>query len=496
MTITTLFAAGAMLLGCNDKELLNPNVAFPAFSIIDGDTIKTRDDKAIKDKIKKYDKKGLFETFVVSDTVLAFKAPKKLKPAKLPDLTKHKNGNVPELKGKPFKLVAVGGSLTQGMRDGGIFNEGMLTSYPTLIANQMGIDFNNALFDPNEYNGLGRKVATSFNPTAGPVPKQSEVRNNLAVENGKLKQFKGQTDNYFLHDRGGKPLDELSKRFVSANHFFDPLKEGIPASFASQLKNNKLKFDLVFIEMGLQDIFGSDGLGGINELRWFELDDLESTKANSKVEIRASNMGLGGSSLYTSLFKLMVSQQINKGVVINCPDLEDLGFYRRNYLAEIEKLAKTYKTGTGLGDVQLVLATPQIDSLLSSKVNINSKPYISRQVNMPYSESVYVFLSSINRLFVKETVVQKNFISKRLSSFANMPLFDINTFYKEIHRGNITTIDGIKVDAKWPGGNFFSLDGIYPSAFGQAVIANEVIKTMNSFYKMDVPLIPCAEYLK
>lgn len=85
--------------------------------------------------------------------------------------------------------MAAGGNLTQGMRDGGIFNEGMLTSYPTLIANQLGIDFQNTLFDPSEYNGIGRKVSSSFNPTAGPVPKQKEVINNLAIEDGRVKNI-------------------------------------------------------------------------------------------------------------------------------------------------------------------------------------------------------------------------------------------------------------------------------------------------------------------
>lgn len=40
---------------------------------------------------------------------------------------------------------------------------------------------------------------------------------------------------------------------------------------------------------------------------------------------------------------------------------------------------------------------------------------------------------------------------------------------------------------------FFSLDGMYPSAIGQAMIANEVIKTINKAYNMDIPLISIRE---
>ena len=58
-----------------------------------------------------------------------------------------------------------------------------------------------------------------------------------------------------------------------------------------------------------------------------------------------------------------------------------------------------------------------------------------------------------------------------------------------------TTDDGVKVDPSWPNGNFFSTDGINPSAFGQSIIANEAIKALNKQYGMDIPLISTREYL-
>jgi hypothetical protein len=57
------------------------------------------------------------------------------------------------------------------------------------------------------------------------------------------------------------------------------------------------------------------------------------------------------------------------------------------------------------------------------------------------------------------------------------------------------TDDGIKVNGKWPEGNFYSVDGLFPTAFGQAVIANEVIKFINSQYKTDIPLVNTRDFL-
>ena len=48
--ITTLLAA-SLMLNCNPKEILEPTIDFPAFVVIDGDTIKTRDDKNIQKQI-------------------------------------------------------------------------------------------------------------------------------------------------------------------------------------------------------------------------------------------------------------------------------------------------------------------------------------------------------------------------------------------------------------------------------------------------------------
>ena len=77
----------------------------------------------------------------------------------------------------------------------------------------------------------------------------------------------------------------------------------------------------------------------------------------------------------------------------------------------------------------------------------------------------------------------------------NVPLVVINSLYTKILAGGYVTDDGVKVDASYPKGNFFSSDGIYPTAFGQAVIANEVIKTINNFYKTNIPLINTKEFL-
>lgn len=75
--------------------------------------------------------------------------------------------------------------------------------------------------------------------------------------------------------------------------------------------------------------------------------------------------------------------------------------------------------------------------------------------------------------------------------FFNYPIVDLNTIYDKILNNTYISDDGVRVESTL----FFSSDGIYPTAFGQSIIANEVIKALNTYYKMDIPLINTREYL-
>lgn len=69
------------------------------------------------------------------------------------------------------------------------------------------------------------------------------------------------------------------------------------------------------------------------------------------------------------------------------------------------------------------------------------------------------------------------------------PLVDFYGIYKQIVGGTYMTDDGFRIDPSYPNGNFFSSDGIHPTAIGQAVLANEVIKVLNKNFQAKIPLI-------
>lgn len=144
-----------------------------------------------------------------------------------------------------------------------------------------------------------------------------------------------------------------------------------------------------------------------------------------------------------------------------------------------------------IGDDIAYFPSSQIDSLLSPIVHVSLKPVINK--SMPLRVYSYQTPQNIDRY--KGLLIDYNTEKELLSKRFGYPIVDIYSLYEKIIKGTYITDDGIRADPSWSNGNFFSSEGIYPSAFGQAIIANEVIKILNNHYKTEIPLIRTADYL-
>jgi len=65
---------------------------------------------------------------------------------------------------------------------------------------------------------------------------------------------------------------------------------------------------------------------------------------------------------------------------------------------------------------------------------------------------------------------------------------DFNAYFKTIFNNGIV-INGITFTTTFVEGGLFSLDGVHPTSQGQAIIANEFIKVVNSNFSANLPLI-------
>lgn len=494
-----LLISALLMGGCNTHDPIATPVANADYSIIDGDTVKTVKTKDF-DKIYKYDNNSK-KYITVGDTIVTYREPKlHTPPAKDPDLTKIKNDKEPTLKGQPLKMIVVGGSMSAGVRDGGYFNEGILTSYTNLIARQMKLKkFEQPLFDATQYNGIGRKVKTGFNPTGGPIQKFNVIQNNLTgdylpdeqydYKKIKLPDYKGDPDNLAVpfNSRSFITVDgvdnSFKKRIVTAKNNF-----GKDISVLSHLKTRK--FDFFILETGI--------------------DDLIKFAHNEGGDIWATNVPIGAKD-YTfqdilsyeediriqpelRLIKEVLAPLSAKGVMFNIPDVLDFPYFlSKNYVLDYDPVVKeALLSRYGSDRFYCFKPSSKIDSLLSRKVHPALKPVINGTRLLATTDFISnnVYDSDLNDLQLGTKRMNDQLIN--FNKKYGYGIVDIRSLYKKIaSREGFNTDDGILINIA----NFFSNDGINPTILGQVVIANEVIKTINLTYKVDIPLISVREYL-
>jgi hypothetical protein len=92
---------------------------------------------------------------------------------------------------------------------------------------------------------------------------------------------------------------------------------------------------------------------------------------------------------------------------------------------------------------------------------------------------------------IESTIQQYNQIIAQDAAAVNMPVLDINSLLEYIHQNGIP-FGSITLTTRYNGG-IFSLDGVHPSNIGHAIIANAFLKTANSAFHLNAPLLTSAQ---
>jgi hypothetical protein len=459
------------------------------FTIVEGDSIKIRKEKLSSFRFNNWESAPL--SMIVGDTVLSYQGvPQLVKPAKLPDLSKVKTK---ELQGQPFRMVAVGEGFLSGYRDGGYFNEGMLTSLPNLLANQMGVEMKLPLFDKDDFNGFNRRVRTKYNPTGGPVPKYRLASNNTGIE-----QFNEITRFATLKKAGAERID---------NFAFANLRGGIfnPNELVARLElNERTKSDGKGVEnivlhskadfYVIHDVFeggfnsilnfvsGTGGNGGTPEIK--------GINGITSKDIRLNGPTPGVNPRILSYIRIREGGNLKFGVILNTPDYTDFPYLHWIKREDVVAVLQKYKTQIGMPgeDIGLILPSSEIDSLLGPNVNPNLKK--GMLLGKPLNTKNYVERNALN--YFKDKIVLLNQETAALAKDFNLAVVDVYSIYKKIHQGTYVSPDGSPVKVE----EFYSSDGVYPSAFGQAIMTNETIMAINRHYGLDIPLLDSKLFLK
>lgn len=453
-------------------------------------------------KLESYPKQTLLKEVYSGDTVVLYKPPKLNKlPDLKPNLSNLKNNDDADLKNKPLRMVCIGGGVTAGMRDGGYFNEGITTSYANLLARQMQLEqFRQPYFSEKAYNGYGRKTLTNNNPTNGVVPKFNLVTNNSAILEQKpdgtikIESFNNDTDNFAVPYSNLSvihPYNVVSPSNNTTTPFYALLHRIFPKPMTFTENVFRQKFDFFIYEIGfdylLQIIQKGSDIGHINIT--------PNAIFQPRSPFEPSDLG---TDIPTKFMRKIEDHNIQKGCILNVPDMTKFPYFKiidANMYNRLPESIFGIRSGFStelVSDEIYLLPTMEVDSLFSDRVPQNLKKGLSK--GNPLSKSSYLTKRWMDTT-VEKHVRAFNTEAENFAKYFKFPLVDINTLYSKILRGNYMTDDGVLVDASYPNGNFFSADGIYPTALGQAIIANEVIKAINNYYKTNIPLINTKELL-
>lgn len=256
-----------------------------------------------------------------------------------------------------FRMISVGGSLSAGFRDGGLYREGQLTSFPNLIARQMNVAFNQPLFDATEGNGSGYKTLVGTEPIAT----FKMVTNNLGYADAKankFKKFNGEKNDQYAFPEITKQLQltDFNQKYVDR-----VVSEKAKGNFKTPLELVKNEIaDFVIFELGTDDLVAGilRGAGaGVND-------------AFQGTIILPTEQGL---------LKDMARRKM-KGVILNVPPVLDFPYFNQFTNDKIKKFGVTLDVQENSSSERYrkfdfnndrLVPTKTIESMFNNKLKVN-----------------------------------------------------------------------------------------------------------------------------
>ncbi|GAB2796805.1 hypothetical protein GCM10027275_47770 [Rhabdobacter roseus] len=358
----------------------------------------------------------LFNQLLVSEEALAPKSDPHLPGI---EASPTRWGTLPVSNGREPILLTIGTSISAGFRDGGLFRQGQLTAFPSLVAHQMGLkEYNVGAFPPSMSNGTGYLVLAN---TAG-KPQYKKITNNLAQI----------SDSPLRFQKVPAASTNLALPYLNYSGVYAQ-----PNKAAERIQNN-----------------GSESMSMPFLMRLLpadeEIAEVSVLKLAGQLSYDISLLEFG----FTDYLGFYQPQSIQTDY-----HFINNGVYPHKMLAE------------RMGARAILLTVPEVRDL----------PYFQFFPANSVQGFCIDFYNGLIRTWASEY---------------GASVFDLHGLYKQVMSNTYTTDDGYRIDPSFRTGNFFSSDGLHPSAIGHAVIANELIKHINSRYTAHIPLIHVGDYAR
>lgn len=393
--------------------------------------------------------------------------------------------------------VAIGNSLTAGYADGALYRDGQLHSYPAMLAGQFKLVGGGTFTQPLLPGNAGwpdpkRVLAYTVNCSG-----DSEV---MPVWYSGQMDTAGSTAN--IADQGpfnnmGIPGIRCIDYVLTGYGYFNPFSKRF---FASPLTTAPIDVALMnkptffTLWLGSNDVLGyaiDGGAGSPEGLGLSDITPLEFFKLS-----------------YDSIVERLTDQGA-QGVLINIPDVSSAPFFTTinpeglqltaaraaaltaqyaaagisfsegaNYFVTVDPAAPGGVRKMQAGEY-LLLSVP-FDSLMCGDWGA-SRPIPAEYV-----------LSADEVSHVRNAIKEFNQVIAENAAKYHLGLFDANAFMKTLISG--IQWNNVSFSAEYISGGAFSLDGIHLTPRGYAIVANEIIRVINSTYSASIPEVDILKY--
>jgi hypothetical protein len=391
--------------------------------------------------------------------------------------------------------VAVGDAFTAGFSDGALSQSGQTNSYPAILAEQFGV-FGPIVFkQPLLTSDVGfpsSKLVLGFTndcmnaPTLGPVPFSG------AGSPGDGANISAQGPFNNLGIPFARVVDYVTPDYSAFNPFAGRIASTNGGTILDEVGLTNASFFTVWL--GNNDVLGYAMSGGEGSIQAEHPDNLTSfAKFSAAYDQVVQSMTIGGA----------------KGVLINIPDISSFPFFTTipaNGLvldtAQATALNGLY-AGSGItfrtGPNNFIIQDPNVPGgrrqIKNGEYLLLSIPQDSLKCGgwgtaVPIPKR-YVLAADEVKAIADIIKSYNNYIRDKAIQH-NLGLVDMNTYFKTIASG--VKFNGVDYNAQYISGTAFSLDGIHFTPRGYAILANEILRTINAYYGSSIPMADANKY--
>ena len=392
--------------------------------------------------------------------------------------------------------AAIGNSLTAGYQSGAWGNpEHVASSYPALIARQLGITAFKQVSMAG--TGLGFAGATpvgnmtvNFNATGSPLLAYTTVdmTNVAAMAAGAAADFDFSAPRNFgipgitLAYAAGATLDQYYAGGAGNPYanFYRNADSGAKTQLQLAAESGA---GFITCWLGNNDVLGFVTSGGTGSL---------TSSAVFQASLNGTLATLGAVAPYLA--------------VINIPSVTSIPFvtYFNPVLnAMLDQLGAPVHAVyalNGLGEVEVIMTDAGTGNyvLLPAASAMQADPTLGASPGNPLPDA-YVLDASETAAAQAALVDFNAQIAAGVAALNtgrthNALLVDMNAFFGDVVAHGVSSY-GETFTAQFVEGGIFSLDGVHPTSLGYAIVANEILETVNDGWGLDIELVDLAEFI-